>query len=260
MPQNNLEYTTVTEVPGNKATKENLQMLYSRYRWASQFVQGKEVLEVGCGPGIGLGYLAKKAKKIIGGDYDKNLVKLAKDYYQGKIEVLQLNAHNLPFKARTFDVVILFETIYYLKQPEKFLEECCRVLQKGGVLLISTVNKDWSGFNSSPFSFKYFSAKELTELLNKKNFKVQLLGGFPASANSIKDKIISVIRKTAVILRLIPKTMKGKEKLKKIFLGKLLTIPPEIKEGIADYFPPVPISANSPNLEYKVLYVIANPK
>ena len=39
-------YLTVTEMPGNRATRENLEMLYSRYKWASQFVQGKDVLEM----------------------------------------------------------------------------------------------------------------------------------------------------------------------------------------------------------------------
>ncbi len=255
--KNNPDYTTVTEIPGNKATKENLQMLYSRYHWASQFVEGKEVLEIGCGPGIGLGYLAKEAKKVVGGDYDAKIVKAAQDYYQGKIDVFRMDGHHLPFKAGTFDVVIFFETIYYLGRPEKFIEECRRVLRKRGLLLISTVNKHFPGFNPSPFSFKYLSAQELAELLEKKNFEVQFFGGFPISPNSIKDEIISLIRRTAVILHLIPKTMEGKEKLKRIFFGKLVTIPPEIKEGMTDYYKPFPIPYNSPNVEYKVLYALA---
>jgi len=49
------------------------------------------------------------------------------------------------------------------------------------VLLISTVNKDWLGFNPSPFTFKYFSSSELAELLTKKNFEVQIFGGFSTS-------------------------------------------------------------------------------
>ena len=60
-----MTYITVTEMPGNKATKENIEMLYTRYKWASQFIEGKDVLEVACGAGQGLGYLAKKAKKVV---------------------------------------------------------------------------------------------------------------------------------------------------------------------------------------------------
>ena len=251
-------YTSVTEMPGNKASKENLEMLYSRYKWATQFAEGKDVLEVACGAGQGLGYLAKKAKKVVGGDIDEKIVKCAQDYYKGRVEILRLDAHKLPFEENSFDVVILFEAIYYLAQPEKFLAECQRVLRENGLVFLCTVNKDWSGFNPSPFSFKYFSASELVSLFKQHNFNIELFGAFLASPNSIKDKIISIIRRTAVALHLIPKTMKGKEKLKRIFFGKLLTIPSEIEEGMSDYSAPIPISPISPSHHYKVLFVLAH--
>lgn len=258
--QNNPGYTTVTEMPGNKATKENLDMLYTRYKWALQFVKGKDVLEVACGAGQGLGYLAKSAKKVVGGDIDEDIVKCAKNYYKERVKILQFDAHKLPFKANSLDVVILFEAIYYLKQPEKFLRECYRVLRKDGLVLLCTVNKDWPGFNPSPYSFKYFSILELVELFKKNNFDVKIFGAFSMLPNSLKEKIIFFIRKIAVRFHLIPKTMKGKEKLKRLFFGKLLTTPPEIKEGIAEYHQPLPIALDPPNYQYKVLYSIAQKK
>lgn len=259
MQNDNYNYTTVTELPGNKATKENLEMFYSRYKWASQFVQGKDVLEVACGAGQGLGYLAKTAKRVVGGDIDENILKFAQEHYKGRsgVEVQMLDAHNLPFEDNSFDVVILFEAIYYLKEPDKFLEDCRRVLKKEGILLLCSANKDWAGFNPSPFALRYFSVPELVNLLKYHNFRVEIFGGFPVSVDSIKDKIISLIRKVAVKFHLIPKTMKGKEKLKRIFFGKLLTLPFEIEEGMAEYFPPTIISQNSPNYQCKVLYALA---
>ena len=59
-------------------------------------------------------------------------------------------------------------------------------------------------------------------------------------------------------LHLIPKTMKGKEFLKRIFFGKLIPLPPEIKDGMAEYTPPVPLPHDKPNFEYKVIYVVAH--
>lgn len=250
-------YITVTEMPGTKATKENFQMLYSRYRWASQFVSGKDVLEVACGAGQGLGYLAKKARRVVGGDIDGDIVKCAQNHYQGRVEIFQFDAHKLPFEANSFDVVILFEAIYYLAQPKKFLEECRRVLRKNGLVLVCTVNKDWSGFNPSSFSFKYFSIPELVNLFKEYNFDVEIFGAFPISVDSGKDKIINFVRRTAVVLHLIPKTMKGKEKLKRIFCGKLVTLPAEIEEGMAEYSPPTSIPDVSSNSQYKVLFAVA---
>jgi len=74
-----VDYTTVTEVTEHNVTREQIQRMYTRYYFAAEFCSGKEVLEVACGAGIGLGYMARRAKKIVGGDYDEKIVQIAKD-------------------------------------------------------------------------------------------------------------------------------------------------------------------------------------
>lgn len=252
-----IDYTTVTEVPGNRVTHEQLERMYHRYRFAADFSEGKDVLEVACGAGLGLGYLAKKAKRVVGGDYTENLVKVAKDYYGERLPVLRLDAQFLPFRPKSFDVVILYEAIYYLAKPEDFFNEARRILREDGVLLIATVNKDWSEFNPSPFSTSYFSVPVLTELLQKNGFKVEMYGAFSVLPKNAKEKIISSVRKLAVALHLIPKTMKGKEFLKKVFYGKLKSLKGEIGEGSCEYSSPSSLPLNLPNEEYKVIYAVA---
>ena len=63
------DYSSITESPGLKASKEQLARIWHRYRMAADYVQGKDVLEVGCGSGIGLGFLATYANCIVGGGY-----------------------------------------------------------------------------------------------------------------------------------------------------------------------------------------------
>ena len=123
-------------------------------------------------------------------------------------------------------------------------------------MLIATVNIDWSEFNPSPFSTRYFSVSELSQILQNNSFKVEFYGAFSTIPKTVKEKIISIIRKIAVRLHLIPKTMKGKEFLKKIFYGKLIELKEEIEEGMCTYNPPVRISSDTPNFEYKVIYAV----
>lgn len=170
-----VDYTTVTEITGYNVTSEQLQRMYTRYRFALDFCERQEVLEVACGSGQGLGYLARKAKRVVGGDYDEKIVKCAQDYFKDRIEIRQIDAHNLPFPDKSFDVVILYEAIYYLKEPEQFVSEARRVLRENGILIICTANKDWAGFNPSPYAYRYFSAPELYSLLIEKGFRVELL-------------------------------------------------------------------------------------
>jgi hypothetical protein len=74
----------------------------------------------------------------------------------------------------------------------------------------------------------------------------------------MKEKITSLIKRIAVSLHIMPKTMKGKEALKRIFFGKLQPIPTELKSGAAEYSDPQPISYIEPNNQFKVLYGVAS--
>jgi len=262
MKEESLEhkYSTVTELPGSKVTQEQLIRIYQRYHFALQFCQKREVLEVACGGGIGLGCLAKNAKRVVGGDIDNTILDCTKEHYadRNKIELREFDAHQLPFENNSFDVVILYEALYYLSNPVKFINEARRVLRKNGILLICTANKELPDFNPSPFSHKYFSASELYTLMSRQFSRVKLYGAFPVSTKGIKKRTISFIKKAVVALHIMPKSMKGKKLLKRIFFGKLITLPPEIEGGQADYIPPIDIPPKSPCLDYKVLFASAS--
>ena len=254
------EYFNVTEIPGNKASQEQIERLYHRYHFASTFCQGKAVLELACGAGMGLGYLARVAQKVVGGDIDKKLLLLAQSYYSGRpnIALRTLDAQQLPFSNGSFDVILLYEAIYYLPEPARFVEEAYRVLRPNGILIICSVNKDWPDFNPSPFSTQYLSGQELTSLLKTRFPEVELYGAFLVETDSLNSKLISFAKRSAVKLHLIPKTMKGKEFFKRIFFGSLIPIPSELQEGMSGYMPPSRVDTESPMPLYKVLYVVAH--
>lgn len=255
------DYTIITETPDTRAPKEQITRLYTRYKFASLYCKDKDVLEAACGAGIGLGYLAKISRRVAGGDIDENNLKYALKIYKNipNIEILPLDAHCLPFSDNSFDVIILYEAIYYLAEPVKFIKEAKRVLRKNGILIIGTANKNWDGFNPSTYSLKYFSVPELFDLLNNGGFGgIKIYGDCPAAKKTFKDKIVSVIKKFAVKYRLIPHTMKGKEILKRIFMGRLALLPPVIYDGLAKYTPPVEIRNDSPDSTYKAIFVVGH--
>lgn len=250
------DFGSVSEAPGIRVSPEALQMVYHRYQTALSYCEGKDVLEVACGPGMGLGCLLRKAKSVIGGDYTEALTKQARLHYKNRIPILRLDAHALPFQDKSFDCIVLYEAIYYLRDPNQFLRECCRLLRAEGQILVSTVNKEWSDFNPSPLSTRYFSARELAQLFERNKFQAVIYGAFPLANSSVRDALISWFKRLAVLLRLIPKTMKGKEWLKRIFFGELITLPSELNGEKSEYIAPVPLALEAPSLEYKILYAI----
>jgi ubiquinone/menaquinone biosynthesis C-methylase UbiE len=226
------EFYKITESPLNRATRDQLCILHTRYAWAADYAAGKDVLEVACGAGTGLGMIARKARRLAGGDLDERNCAIARETYKNRreIEIRQLDAEQIPFPANSFDLVILYEAIYYLNSAETFFREAKRLLRPGGTLLISSVNCRWNGFNPSPFCTRYYEAAELAEALTGFGFDVSIYGGFAETKSGV-NKIINAFRETAVQMHLIPKTQKNKEWLKRIFYGELCQIPPELHAG-----------------------------
>lgn len=256
------DYSHITEVPGLKASLDQLEKAYHRYHFARKFSIGKEMLEVACGSGMGLGYLAREAKAVTGGDIEEKNLSFARKHYQGRknISVLKLDAHQLPFPDESFDTVILFEAIYYLQHSEKFVSESRRVLKKDGTLIIGSVNCEWDDFHISPFAVNYFSARELVKMLQEKFNDVGVYGAFPAEAG-LKAGIISLIKRVAIKFNLIPGGLKARAYLKRIFMGKLVELPPELEEKIIVFSEPVKLPVNSEIRNFKILYAVArNPK
>jgi len=253
------DYSTVTETPGVKASAEQIERLYHRYHFARQFCQGKDVLEAACGAGQGLGYLAKVARSVAGTDIDEKCLAYARETYKDRPDIViqQMDAETPLFEEGSFDVIILYEAIYYLEHPENFIEGSYRLLRRGGSLLICSVNREWTDFNPSPYSNRYYSAKELHDLLKARFSEVNISAAFSDEPNSLKDKMVSSIKRTAVAWHIIPKTMKGKELLKRVFFGRLTPLPAEVGDGLADYTPPSPISPDTPDLHHKVIYAVA---
>lgn len=252
------DYTSVTELPGSQATREQRARLYHRYHIASRYAEGKRVLEVACGAGLGLGYVARTARSVVGGDYTENLLRIAQAHYQGRVPLVRLDAHHLSFRDCAFDLIVLFEAIYYLGQAEQFIAESRRVLSDGGTLLIGTVNKDWSEFTPSALSTRYFSIPELRDLLTQHGFdNLEFYGAFPTTATSPKQKLISLIRRVAVTLDLVPGTLKARELLKRVFYGQLTPLKREVEDGMAELEPLVSISSECPNSQFKIVYAVA---
>ena len=254
-----MNYGTVTERPGQRATADQNSMRRARYELAAKYAGKKEVLEIACGSGMGLGFLARTAKRVVGGDIDEDNCRIASAAYRGdpRVDVIQCDGHSIPFSARSFDVVLLFEAIYYLGNVGALISEVRRVLRSGGTLVISSVNCDWQGFNPSPFSTRYYTAAELRQVLVEQGFHVEVLVGFPDGNSSYFGQFVRIARTVAIALDVIPKTMSGKEWLKRLFYGELKEMTPEDIEEPCRPCPLWPLEQVTDPAAHRMLYVIA---
>jgi SAM-dependent methyltransferase len=250
------DFSTVTELSGELVTRAQIDRLIQRYYWAGEYARNKDVLEVASGAGQGLGYLSSVAASCRAGDITPALVARATAHYGTRLPITVMDALSLPFDASTLDVVILFEAIYYLPSAEQFFRECKRVLRPGGVLLLATANRDLFDFNPSPFAVRYYGVAELSRLLEREGFTADFFGGSPLHSRSLLHQALRIVKKTAVSLRMIPGSMKGKRLLKRLVFGRLVTMPKELSPGLP-YLAPTPIESDHPDMVHQVIYCVA---
>jgi hypothetical protein len=101
---------------------------------------------------------------------------------------------------------------------------------------------------------RYFSAPELYDLMRKSFREVTIYAGFHVDKVGTKSEIISLIKRFAVKLNLIPGSLKIRAYLKRVFMGRLIPLPNEVTEGMAEYEAPVEIPEDRVNRDFKILY------
>lgn len=140
--------------------------------------QGDRVLDIGCGRGDLLRALAPTQAKIVGLDYSKDALAIAKKTFSrpendgaGNIHLANSDAATLGFADASFDFVFMIDIVEHL-YPEQLREcfnECHRVLKEDGRLIVHTSpNK---GYND--IGYPYWE-RPLNMALNKL-FKQNLL-------------------------------------------------------------------------------------
>lgn len=115
----------------------------SRFEHISRYSRACEdrwetIADIGCGTGYGTYILSKKGHAV-GVELSQEAVKYAKRRYSG-CEFIRGDAGDLPLKNESFDAATAFEVIEHLVEPDLLLDECHRILRKGGTLFLSSPN------------------------------------------------------------------------------------------------------------------------
>jgi SAM-dependent methyltransferase len=114
-------------------------------------MEGRSVLEVGCGNGVFLPRLAQgvgSKGRVVGIDHSAAFVEEARDRVTNAglsavVTVQQADAYALPFADATFDLAHCERVLMHLEQPSSALAEMRRVVRPGGWIV--AVEPDWGG-------------------------------------------------------------------------------------------------------------------
>jgi ubiquinone/menaquinone biosynthesis C-methylase UbiE len=146
----------------------------ARYELVGEIAAGRAALDAGCGAGYGAAILARSgARSVAGVDVDPEAVAFAEDRYGDVASFQTGNLLALPYDDDAFDLVVCFEAIEHVVDPERALDELRRVTAAEGVLAISTPNRGVYR-EDNPFHVKELTTEELREALQARFANVRI--------------------------------------------------------------------------------------
>ncbi len=108
-------------------------------------LEGKKVLDVGCGGGILSESMATRGARVTGIDMGEKPLAVAKlhlkesglevDYRQTTAEALAIE------EPKSFDIITCMEMVEHVPNPASVINACSRLVRPGGELFFSTINR-----------------------------------------------------------------------------------------------------------------------
>jgi 2-polyprenyl-3-methyl-5-hydroxy-6-metoxy-1,4-benzoquinol methylase len=159
--------------------------LDGRYQVTRQAVaalgRGGRLLDVGCGDGVLMARLSPLFASVSGVDADARAIQFAREKLQAlaNCDVRHVAGDELPFDARTFDIVTSADVIEHLTDAARHLRGIARVLKPDGALVVTTPQWRADGVWDTRHE-KEYRAEELRELLAAHFSEVEMRYYWPA--------------------------------------------------------------------------------
>ena len=121
-------------------------------------LQGKRVLDVGCGGGLLSEAMARRGAEVIGIDMGKAPLNVARLH---RIDYRQVTPEQLAEEQPgSFDVITCMEMLEHVPDPEAVIAACATLIRKDGRVFLSTINR-----NPKAYLFAVIGAEYLLKLL-----------------------------------------------------------------------------------------------
>jgi SAM-dependent methyltransferase len=146
------------------------------------------ILEVGCGGGALLAFLAEKGHHATGLDISEEAVDLARRTAPA-CRVVRADAGVLPCEDASFDRLLSHHLVEHLADLPAALADWRRVLASGGIMAVCTPNRLYASPHifEDPSHLHIYEGRELAEAVEKAGFKVR--EWFTVFPHLLKDTI-----------------------------------------------------------------------
>ena len=161
------------------AGDENYAVDFARhfvaYDFARERAAGKRVLDAGCGQGYGSARIAESAREVLGLDQAEAVAVAARRYGGERLRFRPFDLARLESLGERFELVVSFQVIEHLPDPEGFLRGLRACCAPSGLLVVTTPNRLMS-VSENPYHLREWTAPELLALAEPILPGVRMLG------------------------------------------------------------------------------------
>jgi ubiquinone/menaquinone biosynthesis C-methylase UbiE len=180
--KNKLAYDRVArQYAGDKPAEDDSRMRADCRELFIKSLSGKQVLELGCGPGVDAAFLSEAGLEVMATDFSDEFLKIVRERYPHlSTHQMDMTAPDLP--ENSFDGVYAFASFIHL--PRRLAEETLRgirrMIKEESVLFMSLIQsnkvseytiEDWGGIKDNPLLFTCYQPKEIEQLLLDSGFQ-----------------------------------------------------------------------------------------
>jgi 2-polyprenyl-6-hydroxyphenyl methylase/3-demethylubiquinone-9 3-methyltransferase len=110
-------------------------------------LEGRTVLDVGCGGGLLTEALANAGAQVTGIDMSPEALNAARRHAQQQgLDIVYHNSSAEQFArthAQAFDAVTCMELVEHVPDPDSLVQACSRLVKTGGDVFFATINRTW---------------------------------------------------------------------------------------------------------------------
>ena len=166
-------------------------------RTALPLLETGDVLDIASGDGVLAELVAPHSRRYVCIDTSARVVAAASERLRRlpNVEVREGDMHALPFKDRSFDLVVLMHALTYASKPAQAVTEAARVLRPGGRLLLCSLARHEHKAAVEAYGHVNlgFSDKELRRFVDKAGLQVSSLETVTREKRPPHFEVISLI-------------------------------------------------------------------
>lgn len=230
-----------TERAGSRVNLFDLQVIATRFFFASQYVANKRVVEFGAGSAIGKSEILSACTNYLAVEIHPNTAHELQSALGPQYTVLNEDCCATSLPDNCCDVIIAFAMIYYTNF-EGLISEAVRLLTPNGKIIFCSPNSNQPNFKEAPGSIEYLQPNEVESICARYGIITKTFGAY--TYQMPKNKLIEKVKRSTrrqlkailmVVQKISPTTYLYLRSLER---GKIGQIPKEIG-SIKDFEIPV---------------------